>query len=155
LAYLDSLDIFDRSTGLNPFLILNGHGSRFEFEFLEYINKAEHKWKVNIGLPYGTSYWQAGYSTEQDRCFKMALTKRKEVLVTKKNEHGLPYEINKSDVVKLVKEAWHVSFAHEETNQKAVLQRGWGPRALYYNVLLHPEILPSKPKAGNQLRKIR
>ena len=84
LAYLDSLDIFDRSTGLNPFLILDGHGSRFEFDFLEYINKAEHKWNVNIGLPYGTSYWQVGDSTEQNGCFKMALTKRKEVLVTKK-----------------------------------------------------------------------
>jgi hypothetical protein len=67
-----------------------------------------------------------------------------------KNEQGLPYEINKSDVVKLVKEAWHVSFAREETNRKAVLQRGWGPRALNYNVLLHPEILPSKPKNSGQ-----
>ncbi len=67
-----------------------------------------------------------------------------------KNEQGLPYEINKSDVVKLVKEAWHVSFAREETNRKAVLQRGWGPRALNYNVLLHPEILPSKPQNSGQ-----
>jgi hypothetical protein len=55
LAYLDSLDLFDRSTEINPFLILDGHGSRFEFDFLEYINKNEHKWNVNIGLHYGTS----------------------------------------------------------------------------------------------------
>jgi hypothetical protein len=83
LAYLDSLHIFDRSTGLSPFLILDGHGSCFEFEFLEYINKAEHKWNVNIGLPYGTSYWQVGDSTEQNGCFKMALSKRKEALAKK------------------------------------------------------------------------
>ncbi len=88
MAYLDSLDIFDRSTWLNPFLILDGHGSRFEFEFLEYINKAEHKWNANIGLSYGMRYWQVGDSTEQNGCFKMALTKRKEALVTKKNERG-------------------------------------------------------------------
>jgi len=43
LCYLDSLEIFDRSTGLSPFLILDGHGSRFEFEFLEYINSYESK----------------------------------------------------------------------------------------------------------------
>ncbi len=58
LTYLDSLDLFDRSTGLKPFLILDGHESWFELEFLECINKEEHKWCVNIGLPYGTSYWQ-------------------------------------------------------------------------------------------------
>ena len=84
LAYLDSLDLFDRSTGLNPFLILDRHGSHFKLDILEYINKAEHKWNVNIGLPYGTSYWQVGDSTEQNGCFKMALTKEKKALVTKK-----------------------------------------------------------------------
>ena len=124
LAYLDSLDLFDRSTGLNPFLILDGHGSRFEFDFLKYINNNEHKWNVNIGLPYGTSYWQVGDSTEQNGCFKMALTKEKKALVTKKNEHGLPYEINKTDVVTLVKDAWKVSFARTQTNKKALLNMG-------------------------------
>jgi hypothetical protein len=145
LAYLDSLEVFDRSLGLNPFLLLDGHSSRFELDFLEYINKVETKWVVNIGLPYGTSYWQVGDSTEQNGCFKMALVKQKQALVTKKNDHGLPYEINKTDVVKLVKDAWRVSFARPETNRKAVLQRGWGPRALNYNCLLHEEIMASKP----------
>ncbi len=84
LAYLDSLDLFDRSTGLNPFLILDGHGSRFKFDFLEYINSNEHKWNVNIGLPYGTSYWQVGDSTKQNGCLKMALAKEKKACVTKK-----------------------------------------------------------------------
>jgi hypothetical protein len=32
------LDVFDRSNGLNPFLLLDGHGSRFELEFVEYIH---------------------------------------------------------------------------------------------------------------------
>jgi hypothetical protein len=73
LAYLDSFDLFDRSTELNPFLILDGHGSHFKLDILEYINKAEHKWNVDIRLPYGTNYWQVGDSTEQN------------------NEHGLPY----------------------------------------------------------------
>jgi len=81
---LTYLDVFDRSTGLNPFLILDGHGSQFELEFLEYINKVEHKWVVKIGLPYGTSYWQVGDSTEQNGCLMMALTREKQALVTKK-----------------------------------------------------------------------
>jgi len=75
--------------GLKPFLILDGHGSQFELESLEYINKEEHKWCVNIGLPYGTSYWQVGDSIEHNRCFKMALTKAKQALVTKKKRQQL------------------------------------------------------------------
>jgi hypothetical protein len=158
LKKLDELEVFDRSTGLNPFLILDGHGSRFELEFLEYINTCETKWNVNIGLPYGTSYWQVGDSTEQNGCFKMALTKAKQSLVTAKNDSGLPFEINKTDVVKLVKEAWNASFSRVETNQKAVLERGWGPKALNYNVLLHPEISASNPdndgSSGDQQNKM-
>ncbi len=84
LRYLDSHNLFDRSTGLNPFLILDGHGSRFKLEFLEYINSSETKWFVNIGLPYGTSYWQVGNLTEQNGCFKMVLSKQNKSLSHKK-----------------------------------------------------------------------
>jgi len=100
LSYIDTKEVFDRSTGLSPFLLLDGHGSRCDLEFLEYINSEETKWHVNIGLPYGTSYWQVGDSTEQNGCFKMALSKAKQELVTKKNDAGLPFEINKTDIVK-------------------------------------------------------
>jgi hypothetical protein len=149
LKQLDELEVFDRSTGLNSFLILDGHGSRFELEFLEYVITCETKWNVNIGLPYGTSYWQVGDSTEQDGCFKMALTKAKQSLVSEKNDAGLPFEINKTDVVKLVKEAWNASFAKVESNKKTVLEQGWGSKALNYNVLLHPEIAASGPNKND------
>jgi hypothetical protein len=78
LQAMDELDVFDRSTGLSPFLLLDGHGSRFELEFLEYINTPEHKWNCCIGLPYGTSYWQVRDSSEQNGCFKMAFTREKQ-----------------------------------------------------------------------------
>ncbi len=35
-------------------------------------------------------------------------------------------------------------FAKVESNRKAVLTRGWGPRTLSYNVLLHKEIAAMK-----------
>jgi hypothetical protein len=75
--------------GPPPFLILDGHRSRFDLLFLEYINNPEHNWNVCIGVPYGTSYWQVGDSTEQNRCYhKMAITKAKwELLLTKKADH--------------------------------------------------------------------
>jgi hypothetical protein len=69
---------------------------------MEYINSEETKWNVKIGFPYGTSYWQVGDSAEQNGCFKMALAKAKQALVTKKNDSGLPFEISKIDIVKLL-----------------------------------------------------
>ena len=54
-------------------------------------------------------------------------------------------------MVKLVKNAWKVSFARVETNQKAVLHRGWGPKALNMNVLRNPEILAIMPNATKDL----
>jgi hypothetical protein len=51
----------------------------------------------------------------------MALSKAKLELVTQKNNHGLLCEINKTDVMKLAKQAWAVSFAREDTSQKAML----------------------------------
>jgi hypothetical protein len=73
LKAMDSLKLFDRTSGLNLFLLLDGHGSHFELEFLEYINAVEHKWNCCIGLPYGTFYWQVRDSSEQNGCFKMAI----------------------------------------------------------------------------------
>jgi hypothetical protein len=149
LQAIDSCQVFDRTTGLSPFLLLDGHGSRFELEFLEYINTAEHKWNCCIGLPYGTSYWQVGDSSEQNGCFKMALTKVKQQLVMQKNDSGLEYTINREDIVGLVQKAWKSSFARVETNRQAISKRGWGPRALNYNALCHPEVLTTKPGFKN------
>jgi len=73
LKYIDDLEVFDRSNGVNPFLLLDGHGSRFEIDFLEYINSPEHKWTVCVGVPYGTGIWQVGDSSEQNGCFKIAI----------------------------------------------------------------------------------
>jgi len=117
LEAIDELQVFDRSTGLNPFLLLDGHGSRFELEFLEYIHTEQSRWDCCIGLPYGTSYWQVGDSSEQNGCFKMALTKAKQELVRKKNDAGLEFVIDKRDIVGLVCKAWKASFSREETNK--------------------------------------
>ncbi len=111
LQAIDRLNIFDRlETGLNPFLLLDGHGSHFDLNFLNYINAAETKWGCCIGLLYRTSYWQVGDSSEQNGCFKMALSRAKQDLVTKKNYAGLEFAIDKTDIVGLVCKAWEASF---------------------------------------------
>jgi hypothetical protein len=72
----------------------------------------------------------------------MALTKGKRNLVEKKESWGLKGTIEKTDIVGLVTYAWEHSFARQDTNKKAVAERGWGP--LNYNILLHPEINSNK-----------
>jgi hypothetical protein len=121
LQAIDTLNVFDHNgTGLNPFLLLDGHGSRFDLEFLEYINSQETQWDVCIGLPYGTSYWQVGDSSEQNGCFKMSLSQAKQELDTKKNDAGLEFAIHKTDVVELVQQAWLSSFARV---QKKIIEK--------------------------------
>ncbi len=71
LKTIDGLKVFHQSTGLNPFLLLDGHESCFELEFLEYVNSAYTKWDCCIGLPYGMFCWQVGDSSKQNGCFKM------------------------------------------------------------------------------------
>jgi hypothetical protein len=142
LKTIDELNVFDRSDGIPPFLLLDGHGSRFDLEFLEYVNGVETNWRVCIGVPYGTSYWQVGDSTEQNGCFKMALTKHKRNLLNAKSLVGQDFALDKEDVIPVVHKAWNDSFARVKSNQNAIAERGWMP--LTYNCLLHPEILQTR-----------
>ena len=74
---------FDQ-TDMHPFLLLDGHRSHFEEEFLEFVNSPEHKWKVCISIPYGMHLWQVGDSKEQNGSFKCSSKNFKAALVKKK-----------------------------------------------------------------------
>ena len=123
---MDDCWVFDRTDGVSPFLLLDGHGSRFELPFLEYINNDEYKWRVCIGVPYGTNIWQVGDSAEQNGSFKIVIVWAKTNLLLKKGEACLPFAIEKTDIV-LVVQAWRESFAIVMRNKKAIAERGWGP----------------------------
>ncbi len=71
MKYLDKKWAFDW-TEADPFRLLVGHGSRFEMPFLNYINDPASKWMVSIGVPYGTSLWQVGNSSQQMVCTRCA-----------------------------------------------------------------------------------
>jgi hypothetical protein len=149
LQKLDELKLFPRVPGgPNPFLLLDGHGSRFELPFMVYINDPQTTWFVCIGVPYGTSYWQVGDSAEQNGCFKMKNTEAKEILVAWKASHGLPIMIEKTDIVPIVNFGWARSFARTRTNLTATAARGWNP--LNRALLLHPEIAGTAAQVQEQ-----
>jgi hypothetical protein len=52
LLCIDESQVFDCSTGINQFLLLDGHSSYFELEFLEYIN-----YKEKMGSKHRAAIW--------------------------------------------------------------------------------------------------
>ena len=139
LAHLDSFDLFDRENGKSPFLLLDGHNSRFQLPFLEYILNDAHRWTVCIGVPYGTAIWQVADSKEQNGSYKIALARAKKELVDSKLQmHIEPATLCPTDIVPLVNIAWEKSFTRTDLNKKAIAERGWTP--LNRNLLLYKEI---------------
>ena len=61
---IDILQVFDRSSEINLFILLDGHGSRLALPFLQYINATGNMWFACIGVSYGANLWQAGDSAE-------------------------------------------------------------------------------------------
>jgi hypothetical protein len=131
LKKMDDLELFDRSDGIDPFLLLEAHGSLFELPFVEYIH-GDREWTVCIGVPYGTSLWQVGGSKQQNGQYKDKSKEGKEEILTTKTKHGLRF------VMWIVHYAWEKSFARVDTNKHAIAERGWGP--LNYILLDHPEL---------------
>jgi len=148
LKYLDHKLNFDRSEA-DPFLLLDGHGSRFELPFLDYIGDPTTKWTVCIGVPYGTNLWQVGDSSQQNGAYKMALTVEKQNLLEKKTKLCLDTKIERHDAVGLVHRAWMKSFAKVDSNKRAIADRGWNP--LNYKLLDHEEL--HRVKDNNAVKK--
>ena len=123
LAYLDSFCLFNRSGGRMPFLLLDGHHSRFEIPFLRYIHSPGHKWKVCIGVPYATHWWQVADASQVNGNYKQETTKAKRAVFAAKRGKGL----SKTDIIPIVNRAWPRSFGSVPDAKKAIAARGWNP----------------------------
>ena len=99
--------------GMSPFLLLDGHQSRFDVEFLTCVNDPPTKWQVCLGVPYGTALWQVADSSEQNGVFKMELAKAKKNLYDNRID-GLQGDLHiiKTDIIPLVNEAWPLAFCN-------------------------------------------
>ena len=142
LATLDYHDVFQQCNGRKPFLLLDGHSSRFELPFLQYVTNTDHPWMVCQGVPYGTSLWQVADSSEQNGAFKTASSKFKEQSLKKRLDMMINSpSILPTDIIPIVNFAWSQSFARVQSSKKAIASRGWGP--LNYNLLTNKQIQPT------------
>ena len=140
LMHFDALKLFDheRESGMTPMILLDGHDSRFGTDFLRYITNNEHKWCVCNGVPYATSLWQVGDSNEQNGAFKMGLTDAKHKLLSYRLSHMIQYlELQPTDIMILIRQAWEESFKNINGNEKVIHKRGWFP--YNRNLLLHKD----------------
>ena len=138
---LDALELYkeDREKGLTPFALLDGHQSRFDLDFLRYINDDYTRWNVCIGVPYGTALWQVGDSSEQNGSFKMSLAVEKKELFNHRLDtfqHDL--HLVKTDILPLIRKSWRKGFGNVVNNRKAIAHRGWFPFNLV--LLLDPNL---------------
>jgi hypothetical protein len=141
LKCMDDLGIWKRVPGGPvPSLILDGHHSRMELPFLDYITTKKTEWNTNIGVPYETHFWQLGDASECNGNYKMGVTRAKQEIYTKKPPESKGWK--QSDIVPIVKMAFAKSFANVTNVKKAIAQRGWGP--LNRALLLHPDIAKTK-----------
>lgn len=117
-----------RQQGKTPFVLIDGHGSRFHLPFVQYINHPTTKYCVSIAVPYGTSFWQVGDSKEQNGCFKIATYRVKEDIMQERDNLMMEtVGILPSDIMIIVKRSWDKSFARVEQNRKVIAERGWYP----------------------------
>jgi hypothetical protein len=143
LAKMDELVSFPRSEGVPPpFVLLDGHSSRFQPQFLKYITDPRHTWEVCLGLPNGTHVWQVGDSKQQNGSFKRLLILAKRSLIQEKQDNQEQSKIGKVDIIPLVSKAFSGSFSNVQGNTHAISERGWNP--LNQNCLKDPEVLATK-----------
>ena len=120
--------------------MLDGHQSRFEVEFLKYINEPKHNCNVCIGVSYGTSLWQVGDSSQQNGHFKILLSKKKREIFEERMKTFCPHlHLMRTDIMVVVRETWPIAFGDVEKNKRAIAERGWVP--LSKSLLLHPTIM--------------
>ena len=138
------LDVIPREENKKSFLLLDGHRSRLEVPFLQYINTPTDHWVVCIGVPYGTTLWQVGDSKEQIGSFNIAMNQAKQDLLSFKEEKCIKRTLLPTDLMPLINKAWSKSLACDNKNRKAIAECGWDP--LNFNLILNPEIRATMTK---------
>ena len=145
LKAIDSHHVFDRTEGKKPFLLADGHGSRFGLPFVRYIIESINPWTVCVGVPYTTHVcWQVHDSNKLNGAFKARMKDAKSEYVESRGE----YKFVTTDVVPLIKMSFDTTLGNKENAKKAIMERGWGP--LNYACLGHPELKATNVTSTNE-----
>jgi hypothetical protein len=145
--YFDDIHLYDRSSGLQPFILLDGHCSCFDVELLDYIKDGRHQWRMSCGLPRDTHLLHIADSDEFNSSFKEEFTNVKQRLLDTRTRDSKFYY--PTDVIPLINHTWSICYGHSEGAKRAIALRGWNP--LNYALLMHPMLR----KAGDKYLRYR
>ena len=142
LATLDHVGVFNWQEGATPFLLIDGHRSRLDMEFLEYFCNPTHEWAVVMGVPYGTALWKVGDIPEQNGSNNMASVEIKSNIVMDKEKYMCDRPtIEPHKIISIINYAWSKSFGKVKSNKKAISDRGWYP--YNRNLMIDPSVRTS------------
>ena len=148
---IDQLGLFKvyHNNGTTPFLLVDGHQTRFHKTFLEYITNEQYHWKVSIGVPYGTSLWQVGDSYQQNSRFKIVLMNSKKQIVDRHIQMFLSeLGLHPTDINPMIICVWNLSFADVIGNKQLICEQGLNP--LNKNLLLLSEFRRTMTKEDHE-----
>ena len=140
LEFLDDNGVYNQA-GVGkptPLAVIDGHQSRFQPVFLDYVNEDSHKWSINFRVPYKTELWQVGDSSEGNGKLKGTWYWAKDVLLTYKMQKGMAPTIDTTDIIPLLNIAWEQSFGWADLMKQAIADRGWCPANR--KLLTHPDV---------------
>ena len=86
LTHIDKYAPLHRTPTSNRFLLVDGHDTRFQQDFLDYVNNDVSRWFCCIGLPYNTKLWQVGDAEQINGKFSAEITRTKRELIKTKIE---------------------------------------------------------------------
>lgn len=146
LGHMDAMNIWERTeTSPTPFLLLDGHHSRMELAFLDYIHDKKHPWAVCIGVPYGTHIWQVADASECNGTFKMGVTRAKRVIFDARPDGKKQF--TPTDIIPIINKSFPGSYGNVEFAKKAIAKRGWFPAT--FALLNDPAIAKTRERNNN------
>ena len=122
---LDNKHVPIRRNGVQPFVLVDAHQSRFALTVLNYINNPAHPWTVCIGVPYGTHLWQVADAEQINGVFTQEFSKEKALMLKQLTESFSDAKLTRIHIVPIFNLAWRRSFGNLERNKKAIRERGW------------------------------
>lgn len=124
--------------GVKPYLLVDGHGSRFELTFLHCSNHPDHDWVVCIGMPYRTALWKIGDSKECNGSLNIVTTRARQEILKEKTKMCMHTQLQTYNTICIINAGWAKSSARVEKNTQYNTDRGWN--TLNRNLLTFPDI---------------
>lgn len=109
---LDDLNIYtdDRKRGQIPFALIDGQQSRFDLDFLKYINSRQQSETIALESSMGMYYGRLGTPTNKMVVSRCSSLKKERNIPTRLNTFQHNIHLMQSNIIPIVNATWHEDF---------------------------------------------